>query len=96
MYKGSVIRKMCCAIYVLYGVFLEKYGAILGSYSVHTKNKKTCMCACILGRFVLYLLLILFCKEMNVLKSKPAYRMFLFTNFRCRCFDINELQKMLC
>lgn len=40
MYKGSVVRKMCCAIYVLYGVILEKHGAILGSYSVHTKNKK--------------------------------------------------------
>jgi hypothetical protein len=34
------------------------------------------MCACILGRFVFYLLLILFFKEMNVLRSKSVHRVF--------------------
>jgi len=53
MHKGCVIRAVCCAIYVLYGVFLKKntaqfYGRILCTQ----KEQKTCMRACIVGCYV--------------------------------------------
>jgi len=84
MHKGSVIRKMCRDIYVLYGVFKKTRRHFRVVFCAR-KEQKTCMCASILGRFVFYLLLILFCTEMNILKSKPVHRVFLFTDFQCRC-----------